>query len=139
MDDQNFTLPQMDWPILMPFWEACRKEELKFPSCSHCSHWQWYPLYDCPLCGGTYEWVPASTKGTLFSWTVVRKAFFPEFADRVPFIVVIVDIDEAPGVRLVANAIHCNPEDLSIGMKMDVVFEHVNQEVCLPKFIISKS
>ncbi len=138
MDDENFTLPETEWPLLAPFWQACRNEELRFPRCGHCQTWQWYPIYSCPTCGGTFEWAKTSKKVTLFSWTVVRKAFFPQFINKIPLIVAIVDIDDAPGVRFIANAIDCQPEDLHIGMKMDVVFEHVNAEVSLPQFRISK-
>jgi uncharacterized OB-fold protein len=139
MDDQNYSLPELDWPLLAPFWQACQNEELKFPYCTHCHQWQWYPIYNCPDCGGELNWVKVSRKGTLYSWTVVYKPFFPEFADKVPFIVGVADIDDAPGVRLIANIIDCKADDLQVGMKLDVVFDHVNDKVSLPKFKLSNT
>ncbi len=138
MDKENFLLPDVDWPVLVPFWEACRNEELVFPRCKNCGSWQWYPTLICPDCEGEFEWAKVSPKGKLFSWTVVHKAFFPEFKEKVPFIVACIDIDDAPGVRFIANVVGCKPEDLRIGMDMDVVFDHINDQVCKPQFRISK-
>jgi len=138
MGNENFLLPDIDWPVLVPFWEACRNEELRFPRCKNCGIWQWYPTFICPSCEGEFEWAKVTPKGKLFSWTVVHKAFFPEFKEKVPFIVACIDVDDAPGVRFIANAIDCKPEDLRIGMEMDVVFDHIDDKICKPQFRISK-
>lgn len=133
MAEDLFTLPEMDTALLAPYWEGLRNGELRFPHCACCSTWQWYPVYWCPECGGEYEWREVRTIGTLYSWTVVRKAFFPEFAPKIPLTVAIVDIDDAPGVRLVANAYGCDPSEFRIGMKMDIGFHPINGEVTLPQ------
>lgn len=138
MGNENFLLPDIDWPVLVPFWEACRNEELRFPRCKNCGGWQWYPTLICPDCEGEFEWAKVAPKGKLFSWTVVHKAFFPEFKEKVPFIVGCIDVEDAPGVRFIANVIDCKPEDLRIGMEIDVVFDHVNDKVCKPQFRIHK-
>jgi hypothetical protein len=137
MDKENFLLPDIEWPVLIPFWEACRNEELKFPRCQKCGSWQWYPTIICPDCQGEFEWAKVAPKGRLYSWTVVHKAFFPEFKEKIPFIVACIEIDDAPGVRFIANVVDCKPEDLRIGMEMDVVFEHIDDKVTKPQFRIS--
>jgi uncharacterized OB-fold protein len=64
----------------------------------------WYPDAagpDCP--GATIRWEPVDGTGTIYSHTTVRRSFLPGGRDRVPYTVVLVDMDAAPGVRLVGN------------------------------------
>jgi hypothetical protein len=76
------------------------------------------------------DWVKLSGKGKVYSWTTVTHPVHPAF--EVPYAVVIVELDE--GVRLVSNIVDCKPEDLYIGMPVEVIFEDVTEEVTLPKF-----
>ena len=135
---ENYTLPNRDWPLLEPFWESCKAEKIAFPKCKNCGHWQWYPLYTCPECEGELEWTPVEGTGSLFSWSLVHKAFFPEFGDKVPLIVAVADVDGAPGVRLIGNIIDADVKDLKLGMKLDIVYEKVNDETTMPRFKIAK-
>jgi uncharacterized OB-fold protein len=50
----------------------------------------------------------------------------------VPYAAVVIDMEE--GVRLVSRVIDCPPEDLEIGMPVDVVFEDVSADLSLPMF-----
>lgn len=136
MDEQtNYSLPDRDWPLLEPFWQACQAGELKFQRCA-CGHWQWYPTYHCPECGGEMEWTQVPGTARLFSWSVVNKPFFPEFADKVPLIVAAADIDGAPGVRLIADIIEADPQELRLDMPLQVVFEQASPETAMPRFKI---
>ena len=59
----------------------------------------------CPHCGTTepaFAFVPVSGRGTVRSWTVVRQAFLPGF-DDLPFVLVDVELDEQPEVRLIGR------------------------------------
>ena len=47
--------------------------------------------------------------------------------------VAIVEIDEQPSVRLMTNIVGCAPDDVRIGMPVQVTFEH-NDDVWLPLF-----
>lgn len=80
------------------FWAA----ELRFPCCMACGRWSWYPLPRCGGCGSNaFDWRQVSPRGTLYSWTRVHRAFGRQQDAPVPYIVGLVDIDEAKGVRLV--------------------------------------
>jgi len=76
------------------------------------------------------EWVKVSGKGRVYSWTIVTRPVHPAF--EVPYAVVIVELDER--VRLVSNIVDCKPEDVYIGMPVEVTFEDVTGEITLPKF-----
>ena len=84
----------------IPFWEAARKHELLLMKCVNCGQYR-HPLYSgdsfmCPHCNTTRapKWVKATGKGKVLTWTVIRKAFHPAFAEEVPYIVAIATLDE---------------------------------------------
>ena len=64
--------------------------------------------------------------------TTVERALHPAFADATPLAVVVVDMEE--GVRLLANMQDCPPEELEVGMPVEVVYEAVTDAVTLPRF-----
>ena len=77
----------------------------------------------CPNCrSGDISWTQVSGRGWLHSWTVVRRAFSPEFADKVPYVIGLVEFADAPGIRYLADIINFEPERLTIDMAIDAVF-----------------
>ena len=71
-----------------------------------------------------------SGKGTVYSWVTYRESPHPAF--RAPYSVVLVEMEE--GVRLVSNMVDARPEEISIGMPVEVVFDDVAEGLTLPKF-----
>ncbi|MGI9477641.1 MAG: Zn-ribbon domain-containing OB-fold protein [Hyphomicrobiaceae bacterium] len=65
-------------------------------------------------------------RGKLHSWTVVRRAFSPEFADKIPYVIGLVEFADAPGIRYLADIINAEPEQLVIDMAVDAVFDTSN-------------
>lgn len=84
-------------------WEAALAEGvLRFPRCDRCGRWNWYPLPRCRNCGSAdATWALVAPAGTLYSWTRVHRNFGGAAVAPLPYITGIIDIDEAPGVRLV--------------------------------------
>jgi uncharacterized protein len=94
--------PPAEITVARPFWDAVRRGELVLPRCSVCGAWQWYPETvgtDCA--GGTLDWQPVATTGTLYSRTTIHRGFLPGGRDRVPYAVGLVDLDGVDGPRLV--------------------------------------
>ena len=115
------------------FYEWCRRGDLRFQRCSDCQAWRHVPREMCAKCGSDeWKWVKSSGKGTVFTWTVAARAMHPAFVDAVPYAPVIIEMDE--GVRLVSELIDCEPADLEVGMRVEVAFAKVSDEVTLPKF-----
>jgi uncharacterized OB-fold protein len=120
-----------------PFWDACRRRELVAQRCSGCGTFRHPPAPVCWRCRSfAHEWVRLSGRGTLFSFAVVHRPFLPELADRGPFNVAVVALDDAPGVRLVSNVVDAAPDALRVGLPLAVVFEDVTADVTLPRFRI---
>ena len=68
---------------------------------------------------------------TLIGFTVNHRFSLPGLP--APYVVAQVAIEEDPRVRLTTNAVECDPEQLELGMRMEVVFEQVG-DVWLPLF-----
>jgi uncharacterized OB-fold protein len=87
----------------------------------------------CAKCGSfKWEWAQSSGKGKLFSWTTAVQPMMPQFSGNVPYSPAIVELEE--GVRMVSWLTDVKPEELQIGMPVEVVFDDVTPDVTLPKF-----
>jgi hypothetical protein len=115
------------------WWEALARHELYVQRCRGCGTKRFYPRAVCPAClSGATEWVRASGRGTVYSFTVTHQNQAPGFHDAVPYVLALVELAE--GVTLMTNVVDCAPEEVRIGMPVEVVFEDVTAEVTLPKF-----
>jgi len=63
---------------------------------------------------------------------VFHKAYRPEFKDRVPYNVAIVELDE--GVRMLTSVVNCELNQIHAGMAVRVVFQGVEEEQFIPVF-----
>ena len=115
------------------FYDWCKQHELRFQRCSECGVWRHVAREMCAECGSMqWEWAKSSGRGTVFTWTVVVRALHPAFQDNVPYAPVVVEMDE--GVRIVSTVVDCPPDELEIGMPVEVYFDAVTSEITLPRF-----
>lgn len=116
-----------------PFWDAARAGQFKLQKCNHCGKF-FYPISPaCPFClSGDFTWTQISGRGRVTSWIVYHKAFFPAFADRVPYSVAQVELEEGP--RFTANILDCRNEDIHLGMPVEACFEKVTDDITLVQF-----
>jgi uncharacterized OB-fold protein len=115
------------------FWEACRRHELFVQRCESCGELRHYPRALCPSClSDRVEWVRCSGKGTVYTFTVTYQNQAPGFREELPYVLAYVELEE--GVRMLTNLIGCAPEEVRIGMPVEVVFDDVTPEATLPKF-----
>ena len=108
-----------------PFWHGTRKEELRIQRCKNCGEFQWLPEWICHHCHSfdlTFEQVAPT--GTIYSWERVWHPPLPELAPYCPFVVLVVELDDAPGIRLVGNLVGDGHQDVIIGTNVHAVFEH---------------
>src|SRR5262249_11595706 len=115
------------------FWEGCRQRELRLQSCTRCGGIRHPPRPMCPQCQCLeYEWRRASGQGTVYTFTIVHAPTLPAFQNTVPYNVIVVHLHEGP--FMVSNLVGCAAEQITIGMRVEVVFEDVAENVSLPKF-----
>ena len=123
-----------------PYWTAAAEHRLVLPHCAVCGTAALPPAIVCPSCGTTepaWGYVPASGKGTVRSWTIVRQAFLPGFDDDLPFLLVDVQLDDEPGIRMIGRLLDGPDAPLRIGDAVDVAFEDVADGVAVPAFVLS--
>jgi uncharacterized OB-fold protein len=83
------------------YWEGLLDGQLRLPRCRGCGRHVWTPQWMCPRCHGTdFDWPTLRAADQVYSWTRTWHAFVPELADTVPYVVVLVRLDDAPEVRL---------------------------------------
>lgn len=76
--------------------------------------------------------VQASGKGTVWTFTVTSQNRTPGFAEDVPYVLALVELEE--GVRMFTNIVECNPGDVKIGMPVEVTFVRATDQVTIPYF-----
>jgi uncharacterized OB-fold protein len=116
-------LPEPD-ELSRAFWDAAREGRLVVQRCESCGRLQYPPDVACVHCGST-DVGPAevSGRGTLWTYTVVDRLFHAGFADALPYVVALVELEEDAGVRLLTNVVDADPASLEIGMALEVTFE----------------
>jgi uncharacterized OB-fold protein len=118
-----FPAPPHEAGAFQPFWDAVDRDRLALPHCLDCGRWVWYPAPRCPACSSArLEWTALPGTGSLFTYTVVHRAFLPGVEVSEPFVAGLVDLDGAPGARLVAN-LDVAPDRVRIGMRLRARFE----------------
>lgn len=118
-----------------PFWLATREHRLTVPRCTNCGAFRFPPAAFCHQCQHQdVEHVEVAGTGTVYTYTIARHAVVPSLADSVPYAVAVVELDGAPGVRMIANIVESDPEHVRIGSRVEVVWDDVDAEVTIPRF-----
>ena len=114
------------------FWDAVKQKRLVFQRCKDCGTWSHPPRPMCHKCfSQDMEWVESSGKGKIFSYVVFTREVHPAY--RVPYEVVVVEMDNEK-VRFISNMVDTDPDELYIGMPVEVQFVDVTEEWPLPWF-----
>jgi uncharacterized protein len=115
------------------FYQWCHSRELRFQRCISCRVWRHPPRPMCSNCRSLdWEWAPVKGRGTVYCWTTVYQPLDPAFANQVPYAAVIVELEEGP--RLATWVTDIAPEKLRAGMRVELWFDDIKNEVTLPKF-----
>jgi len=131
-DDSLRPLPVVDAES-EPYWQALRKHRFTAQRCQACASIYLYPRVLCPQChSDAVEWVALSGGGTIYSFTVSRRASAPAFASLLPLVVALVTLDEGP--RVMTNIIGIAPEDVRMGARVELEYLDVTPEITLPVF-----
>ena len=75
-----------------------------------------------------------SGRATLYSFTVVRHALTPDLREYLPMVIAVVEPEEAPSARLVANLVEVAVGDVVIGMALEVLWEDAGDSVAIYRF-----
>lgn len=108
-----------------PFWEGTREEQIRIQRCRDCGGRQWSPELICHHCHSfDLAFEAVAPAGTIYSWERVWHPSHPDLAPACPYVVVLVELDDAPGIRLLGNLVGDQLAAVRIGAPVRARFEH---------------
>ena len=114
-----------------PYWAGAKRGELLFQRCGDCGGAVHTPAMLCSHCHSqNLSWEASAGTGTVYSFTTVWRPQTPEFT--VPYVAVVVEMDE--GWHMLSNLVGCDAEDAAVGMRVQITFHALDDEVTLPYF-----
>jgi uncharacterized OB-fold protein len=123
------TLPTPDRDTA-PYWAALAEGSFVLQHCRTCGRWTW-PVR--PLCSGCHgedmAWEHASGQGQVYSWVVTHQPYGPDLARLVPYIVVLVRVDEQDDILV--PGMWVGDDEVSQGLRVQALTERVSDEIGL--------
>lgn len=119
------------------FWTSGAEGTLRFQRCCDCGHYLHPPSPRCPQClSEDIRTEPVSGRARVAARTLNHHPWHPAFPP--PYLLAIVEIEEAPYVRLTTQIVDCAPEEVQIGSPVRVVF-HQQGPAFLPMFQLDRA
>jgi uncharacterized OB-fold protein len=113
-------------PETKPFWDAAAQGKLLLKRCEACGERHYYPRAMCPFCGSDRTaWVEASGRGTIYSYSVFRRA-------PVPYAIAYVTLEEGP--TMMTNIVDGDLDAIRIGQRVRVRFTPTDGGPPVPMF-----
>jgi uncharacterized protein len=109
------------------FYAAAAEGRLLIQACDACGALQFYPRGHCVRCSGSaLSWRQASGRATLHTFSVLYRTPNVEFADDLPYVLAIVDLEE--GVRMTSRVVDVDLERLRCELPLQVVFRPLAED-----------
>jgi uncharacterized OB-fold protein len=110
---------------------AAEDGRLVVRECADCDAVLHVPVAYCRHCGSWRgRWTPVAGTARLVSWTTVEHQVHPAYP--VPYTIVLVELDDRPGVRFVGSL--PGAPALTDGQPMHVSFERLDDGVVIPQW-----
>lgn len=121
----DWAIPVLD-DLNRPFFT---EGSLVIQRCAQCEQVQHPPEDVCHRCHGMeFSHVEAAGTGTVHSWAVMHYPVHPVLADRVPYNVALVALDDLP-VKVLGNVVDVDADELEVGLPVQVTFEELEDPV----------
>lgn len=149
----NLTVDDLDIENVA-FFGHCAKHDFHLQKCDDCKLLRYPPTTACPFCTGLNStWVPVEGKGTVHSYGEVHHGIQPQFQQRTPYLILLVDLDTQKGaptehdaLRVVGNLVtpagELAPKDqverVGIGTRVKMVFNDLSPGLSLPQWTIDE-
>ena len=134
-------MAEYPYPLPLPdqesegFWEGAKQHELRVQRCSSCQAFRHPPRRHCPSCHSEEsEWVRTNGRGRIYGWVEIFQSVLPAWAEDVPYNVVEVELDDAPGVVVTGNVADVGEDGVTVGMPVEVIFDDVSEEISIPRW-----
>lgn len=115
------------------FFAAAKEGRLVFQKCKSCGDVQYPPRHHCASCWeADIEWVDSSGQGVVETFTIVRRAPLPAFAEKVPYVIASIKVEEGP--RMITSLVGDDALEVAIGDAVRVAYEEGQSGDALPVF-----
>jgi uncharacterized OB-fold protein len=122
-------------PDAAPYWEAARRHELVLPYCEAGDGFFFYPRTACPTCGSRdLGWRRASGRGRIHSFCIQHANRLPGLSDAVPFVTIIVELEEGPRMMSILVEVEPDPTHVRCELPVEVAFLDLDDGQALPVF-----
>lgn len=112
------------------YWQGTREHKLLIQRCPVTGRHQWYPrAHSLHAPGARPEWVQASGRGTLFTWSVIHRG---NGTSPTPYTCAVIELEE--GVLFTSTLRGVDEQDIRIGLALEVAFEQSGESLVLPVF-----
>ncbi|OEJ26405.1 hypothetical protein AS594_19850 [Streptomyces agglomeratus] len=133
-----------------PFWTYAAQGELRVQACAapDCGELRFPPRPCCPHCHSfDSEWRRMSGKGRIWSYVLPHPPLLPAYAAQAPYNAVVVELSDAPRIRLVGNVVAApgaaldsvDPARLRVGAKVQVAFAEGADGLTVPQWLLERS
>ena len=125
MEERNIPDPNPN-PETEAFWDGTKGGKFMLRYCVDCGQTHWYPRAICPHCfSDKSEWREASGRGTIYTYSVTRRA-------DPPYAIAYVTLEEGP--TMISNLVDCSYDDLAVGQAVEMVFKQSQSGFAVPMF-----
>jgi uncharacterized OB-fold protein len=137
------------------FFEYCAKGEFRLQRAKSSGLLRYPPTSACPWSGEReFDWAKVEGTGTVHSYGEVHHAIQPAFKDKVPYLILLVDLDTQKGqpteheaLRVGGNLVMPDGsfappkiiETVGIGTRVRMQFSNVTNGFALPQWTIDES
>ncbi|MEU3396987.1 putative OB-fold protein [Streptomyces filamentosus] len=131
-----------------PFWEFTARGELRIQACAEeeCGELRFPPRPCCPHCQSfATEWRLMSGRGRIWSYVLPHPPLLPDYAEQAPYNAVLVELADAPRIRLAGNVVAApdarldsvDPARLRIGAPVRIAFTEIDG-IAVPRWILER-
>ena len=125
--------PPMADATTLPWWQAAAEHRLVVQRCTACEHTRHPPAPVCPQCrSAESDWLPVAGRGEVYTYTVVHRPIAA--GQELPYIIAVIALEDAGGVRMISNLVGLDPDELEIGLAVELVWEDMSAELAIPRF-----
>jgi len=117
----------------LPFWQAAAQHRLVVQRCTACGRTRLPPAPICPECrSADADWPELPGRGEIYTYTTVHRPIAA--GQPLPTVIAVIALEGAGGLRMISNVVGAAPEEIAIGMRVEVVWEDMSADLAIPRF-----
>ena len=101
--------------------------------CTTCAHTRHPPAPLCPECRSTdADWQELSGRGEVYTYTIGHRPIAG--GQELPFLIAVISLEDSGGIRMISNLVEVSPDEVEIGMPVELVWEDMSADLAIPRF-----